>query len=120
MNNFNLNPDEVGSYKTISFILIFNIFDTLGRKLAGIWHINAKLVMLGAVLRSLFIPIMIMLALKDKKDIPIFETDAFRIIDLIFFSVTNGYISTQCCIKAPSFVPKQQQEQIGGLNGLFI
>ena len=94
------------AYKIIIFILVFNIFDTVGRKLAGKVHLNARIIMIGSLVRTLFIPSTIMLALKDKEDIFIFETDTFRFINLILFSITNGYISTQCCIKAPSFVPK--------------
>lgn len=98
---------KIGEYKIIGFILVFNIFDTIGRKLAGKFHLNAKIIMIGALVRAIFIPSMIFLALKNNEDVPVFETDAFRLINLILFSVTNGYISTQCCIKAPSFVPKQ-------------
>ena len=50
------------AYKIIIFILVFNIFDTVGRKLAGKVHLNARIIMIGSLVRTLFIPSTIMLA----------------------------------------------------------
>ena len=104
------NQGQDSGFKIIIFILTFNVFDTLGRKLAGSIHLSSRIIMIGSIARTIFIPSTILLAMKQDDDIFLFETDAFRFINLILFSLTNGYISTQCCIKAPSFVPKQQQE----------
>jgi hypothetical protein len=51
------------SYKFIVMILTFNIFDTIGRKLAGIFHLNARIIMIGALARAVFIPSTILLGL---------------------------------------------------------
>ena len=40
--------------------------------------------------------------------------------NLILFSFTNGYVSTQCCIKAPSSVALELREQVGILVSIFI
>ena len=39
---------------------------------------------------------------------------------MILFAITNGYVSTQCAIKAPQYVKEDQREQIGIFIGLFI
>lgn len=86
--------DTLNSYKILIFILTFNIFDTVGRKLAGSFHLNAKIIMVGAFVRVLFIPSTVLLGLKNKESIFIFETDTYRFANLILFSISNGYIST--------------------------
>ena len=56
---------NIGGYRIITFILVFNVFDTVGRKLAGKVHLNAKIIMFGAFARAIFIPITIYLGLKN-------------------------------------------------------
>lgn len=57
---------------------------------------------------------------EDQYKIPVIETSPFRIANLVLFSISNGFFATQCCMKAPGYVPKEQQAQVGLLNGLFI
>jgi hypothetical protein len=51
-------------------------------------------VIAGSVLRSIFVLLVILIALDDKHDTYFFEADWFKIVNLILFSITNGYIST--------------------------
>ncbi len=39
---------------------------------------------------------------------------------MILFAFTNGYISTQCAVKAPTEVSDSQKEQLGTFVGLNI
>lgn len=108
------------SWYVITVILIFNIFDTTGRKLASYVNIRPTTVILLSYARIGIIALTIFLTQKDSTKVTVFETDPFRLLNLIVFSISNGYLSTQACIKAPGFVPKDQQHQIGLLNGLSI
>lgn len=108
------------SWFTITVILLFNIFDTVGRKLASYIHLRPSIIIFLSYARIGLVVLTILLTQKDTDKTTVFENDPFRVLNLIVFSITNGYISTQCCMKAPGFVPKDQQQQIGLLNGLSI
>ena len=71
-------------------------------------------------LRLIFIVVTILITFYDGDDRFLIETDTFKIINLIFFSLSNGYLSTQCCLKAPELVDNSQREKVGLLNGLFM
>jgi hypothetical protein len=87
---------------TIITILTFNILDTAGRKLGGMYMISSGKVITGSFLRTIFVIIAILIVIDgDKKSGIFFEADWFKIINLILFSISNGYVSTQCCILAP-------------------
>ena len=83
--------------------------------------ISSGKVIAGSFLRSIFVILVILIALDggDSKQW-FFEADWFKITNLVLFSISNGYISTQCTIWAPQFVEEEQREQVGFLNGSFI
>jgi hypothetical protein len=51
---------------------------------------------------------------------PFLESDTFKAINLVLFSILNGYVSTVLAIIAPSFVEKSQREQVGISVGIFM
>ena len=56
-------------------------------------------------------------------DVPpswLFSGDWFIIVNMIFFSVSNGYLSTLCAVKAPQTVEGEQKGQVGGFVGITI
>lgn len=50
----------------------------------------------------------------------LFSGDWFIILNLVLFSVSNGYLSTLCAVKAPGTVPDEQKGQVGGFVGITI
>ena len=50
----------------------------------------------------------------------LFQSDWFVILNLVLFSITNGYVSTMCAIKAPSTVEGEAKGQVGGFIGITI
>ena len=38
----------------------------------------------------------------------------------VLFSVSNGFLSTLCAVKAPGTVPDEQKGQVGGFVGITI
>lgn len=75
-------------------ILTFNICDTIGRKLGGTFMLSTGKVIAGSFLRTIFVLLALLIALDDKHDKYFFEADWFKILNLILFSISNGYIST--------------------------
>lgn len=122
LSHFNFMKNKVGAeftWYTLIVILMFNVLDTVGRKVGGIVSLSPRKVYALAFARSIFIVTTIYIAL-DELDGGFIETDAFKMINIIFFSFTNGFVSTLCAIQAPSFVDNDQKEQVGIYVGLFI
>lgn len=114
-----LGDNEYTVY-TLTMIVIFNIFDTIGRQVGGFLHVSAGCCYLIAIVRVGLVATTILIATMEYSDGNIIETDAFKLANIGFFSITNGFISTQLAIKAPRFVKEEQREQAGILIGLHI
>lgn len=97
------DKDERGSWYSLMVILIFNVFDTVGRYSGGIKVFPAKLVIFLSLLRTVFIVTTVGFAL-EWSPLSVFGSDFFRVLNLVVFSVSNGFVSTQCAIIAPSCV----------------
>ena len=102
------------SWEIQTFIFIFNVCDTCGRYLAGRIHLNEKVIAIGSFGRVIFIVFSIFIVYHDDL------TDILKMANLVLFAFTNGYISTQCCIKAPSGVALELKEQVGTLVSISI
>ena len=74
--------------------MTFNILDTTGRKLGGMYMISPGKVIAGSLLRTIFVIIALLIAIDGKKSGLFFEADWFKIANLVLFSISNGYIST--------------------------
>ena len=84
---------------------LFNVFDTLGRYLAGVpsFMISDKSAIFLCYLRTIFIVTFLLIAF----NIPpswLFGLDAdwFKVLNMCLFAFTNGFVSTLMAIKAPS------------------
>jgi equilibrative nucleoside transporter 1/2/3 len=115
----NIGSTEFTWY-TLSVILTFNILDTCGRKLGGIVTVNSGLVYFMGLLRVGFVVMGIWIALDDSEDDMFIEKDSVKMLNLALFSISNGFVSTLCAIKAPDYVDHDQKEQIGIFVGLSI
>jgi len=78
-------------------VAIFNIFDTIGRKLGGIksLSLSKRGIIILSLSRTVFIATSLLVAYKED---PVWlfgsQADWFKILNLILFAVTNGYTST--------------------------
>ena len=105
------------------FIFSFNIFDTLGRWLAGqkFGALSDSLVMILSFSRVLFIATAFLV---DYSVGPAWlfgdSADWFKLVNMFLFAFTNGFLSTQCAIKSPSRAPEDSKEVIGTFVGVFI
>jgi len=77
--------------------IIFNVFDTVGRYLGGLksFKLPIQAINAGAALRILFLPTFLAVAL-NWKPAYIFDTDWFKMTNIVLLAITNGYISTLC------------------------
>ena len=48
------------------------------------------------------------------------NADWFKILNMVLFSLTNGYLSTMCCVKAPSRAPDHLKESVGMFLSIFL
>lgn len=129
-------------YLTVWVFLNFNVFDSIGRSLAGpmsqpesslnIFKQNqpAPLVILTA-LRFLLIPVFFKCIpnIVDGVEEPrtgVFDNDYIFVISMMLMSFTNGLFSGLAMIYGPKTAPEHLREQIGGylgttlVGGLFL
>jgi hypothetical protein len=81
------------AWYNLSIILTFNVCDTIGRKLGSIIMLSTRKVILGSIFRTIFVVIALVICVDYDKDY-FFETDWFKIANLVLFSISNGYVST--------------------------
>jgi hypothetical protein len=98
--------------------LIFNLFDLIGR--ASGQHITLYLtpsnIWIAAVLRFLFVPLLLLSNIANSRLPVIFKNDAFTIVFMIGMSVSNGFVATRCMIMGAMAVPPTES----GLAGTIM
>ena len=104
---------------SIIVVLIFNTMDTIGRKMAVIFKLSLTLVYVLGILRFVFIFTSIFLAVSDISS-SMFEKTYVKLINLILFAFSNGYVSTNAAMHVRSFVDESQREQIGKFVSMFL
>lgn len=110
------------NWTLIMIQIIFNGFDTVGRYIGGIkpFSLPIKAINTGAALRVLFVPTFLAVALKWPPSY-IFDTDWFKMTNIVLVAFSNGYISTLCGTKAPETVQTEEQRaSVGSYIGLCI
>jgi len=78
---------------TLMVITIFNVFDTIGRYLGGAIEMKAATVTIMGLLRTLFLITTTYFGLAHSGQ-AFFDNDMFKLINLVLFAVSNGFIST--------------------------
>ena len=99
---------------------IFNAFDTVGRYMGGVecLILSNRLVKLLSALRTIFLVTFLLVAFDVAPTL--FSADWFIILNLTLFSISNGYVSTLCAVKAPMTVEGEAKGQVGGFVGITI
>ena len=95
--------------------LNFNLFDFVGRTLAGVNHtaLSERGLVIASFSRWVFLPLF-MLCHVDKSSIPTaFKSDFFPIVFMVLFACSNGYLSSCMMMRGPGLVPKEFQELAG-------
>ena len=113
---------SVSNYESWHILLIqaiFNLFDTIGRYCGGV---SCLILQSNALIKCLSWSRTVFLAsfFLVSFDIALFKSDWFILANLVIFSVSNGYVSTLCAVKAPMAVSGPAKSQIGGFVGITI
>lgn len=119
--NFTDNGDktEAGQWNLTTINLVFNILDTVGRTLGGKVILKRRTVVALSLLRTIFIFTTLATAVQASPAW-LFQSDWFRLLNLALFALSNGYVSTLCTVLAPQMVSKDQQQQVGLFNSIFL
>lgn len=108
----------VESYLSWYFIFmafIFNCADVAGRVLGGIpaLLLPDRALVGVSIGRIVFAATFLLVAFR----VSIFDADWFKIINLCAFAASNGFMSTQCSIKAPLAVAPEKRARVGAFVG---
>ena len=99
------NVNNYASWHVLFIQATFNLLDTIGRYMGGVpcLILRNTTIKISAGLRTLFIATFCLISF-DVAPSGLFSADWFVILNLALFSVTNGYVSTLCAVKAPQTV----------------
>lgn len=88
---------EENTWYELIMILLFNVMDTVGRYLGGKVQMKGKTAILIGYCRLIFIPSTILIGLKSKP-LWLFDADWFKVLNMVLFALSNGFVSTLCAI----------------------
>ncbi|KAI0356513.1 hypothetical protein OH77DRAFT_1423442 [Trametes cingulata] len=103
------NPSVHALIFSAVHFLMFNIGDFAGRSICSLpsFHVwSARRLLTLSLLRTLFIPLFLMCnvqwASASTSSGPIISSDIIFMTIVLFFGLTNGYVSSMCMMAAPS------------------
>lgn len=110
------------AWNTLMFLVIFNVFDTIGRFGGGAIRLfTPKTVIFLTVGRAIFVVTFFLVAFNK-----LFQADWFRALNMAAFAITNGYNSTLLMTFGPMLVKDEHKERAGIImaynlvGGIFI
>ncbi|XP_018408377.1 PREDICTED: equilibrative nucleoside transporter 2 isoform X2 [Nanorana parkeri] len=122
----NVKDDETWSrfFNPVCCFLIFNVMDWIGRSLTSkiLWPgPDCKYTPLLAASRFIFVPLFMFCNIDDRRYLTtFFYNDAWFVIFMMLFSVSNGYfVSLPMCL-APKKVLPHESETTGALMTFFL
>ncbi|XP_066474714.1 equilibrative nucleoside transporter 1 [Tiliqua scincoides] len=108
----------------VSCFLMFNVFDWAGRSLTAICMWPGKdsyLLPFMVILRTVFIPLFMLCNVMPRKNLPVFFVhDAWYIVFMIFFAISNGYLASLCMCFGPKKVQPHEAETAGTIMAFFL
>ncbi|NXP51313.1 S29A1 protein, partial [Heliornis fulica] len=108
----------------VSCFLLFNVFDWTGRSLTAFITWPGKdscLLPVMVALRVIFIPLFMLCNVHPRDYLPVvFSHDAWYIIFMIFFSISNGYLASLCMCFGPKKVLAHEAETAGSVMAFFL
>ncbi|XP_015272401.1 PREDICTED: equilibrative nucleoside transporter 1 [Gekko japonicus] len=113
-----------GYFTPVSCFLVFNVFDWAGRSLTAVcmWPGKDSLLLpLMVIFRVIFIPLFMLCNVLPRRNLPVvFAHDAWYIIFMIFFSISNGYLASLCMCFGPKKVLPHEAETAGAIMAFFL
>lgn len=104
--------------------LLFNFGDLLGRIFTGVveWpKLGSRLLPFLSALRVIFIPLFLFCNIQPRNDIPVvFNHDAWPIVFMLGFAITNGYLGTISMMHGPQKVENELAETAGAVCAFML
>ncbi|XP_030855255.1 equilibrative nucleoside transporter 1 isoform X2 [Strongylocentrotus purpuratus] len=105
--------------------LLFNGMDFFGRSMSFIQQPSQNhmgIVSLLVVLRLGFFPLFALCNVSpdSRNSEVIFMHDAYPIVFMFFFAVSNGYLGSLCMMYGPKYVQPEHQETAGNMMAFFL
>ncbi|XP_010125230.1 PREDICTED: equilibrative nucleoside transporter 1 [Chlamydotis macqueenii] len=108
----------------VSCFLLFNVFDWTGRSLTALFTWPGKdscLLPVMVALRFIFIPLFMLCNVQPRNYLPVvFSHDAWYIMFMITFSISNGYLASLCMCFGPKKVLAHEAETAGAIMAFFL
>ncbi|NXV79528.1 S29A1 protein, partial [Atlantisia rogersi] len=108
----------------VSCFLLFNVFDWTGRSLTAFFTWPGKdswLLPVMVLLRVIFIPLFMLCNVQPRTYLSVvFSHDAWYIIFMIVFSLSNGYLASLCMCFGPKKVLTHEAETAGAIMAFFL
>ncbi|NXL93682.1 S29A1 protein, partial [Alectura lathami] len=109
---------------SVSCFLMFNVFDWMGRSLTALFTWPGKdscLLPVMVAFRVIFIPLFMLCNVQPRSHLPvIFSHDAWYIVFMILFSISNGYLASLCMCFGPKKVLAHEAETAGAVMAFFL
>jgi len=108
----------------VACFFMFNLFDFIGRALAGVISIPSSerriSLLLMCVLRGVFFFLFVSCNAQPRKSSEVlFQSDVVYILIMALFALTNGYFATLIINYAPKFVSTPIEKQLSGTLMIF-
>jgi len=107
----------------VACFFMFNLFDFIGRALAGVISIPSSdrriTLLLMCVLRGVFFFLFISCNAQPRTSPVLFSSDIIYILIMAMFALTNGYFATLIINYAPKFVSTPIEKQLSGTLMIF-
>jgi hypothetical protein len=97
------------------FFVMFNLFDFIGRVAAGALRplFTASNVWIGAAARIVFFPLFLLCRVSNSQLPVVFGDDAFPIVFMMLFALSNGYVASSCMMLGSSGVSARESSLAG-------
>jgi len=104
------------------FFLLFNLFDLIGRLIAGATGpvFTNRNVWMASLSRLVFFPLFLLCNVSNSKLPVVFANDAWPIIFMILFAITNGYVASTCMMLGPTAVKPKDAAVSGTIMVLSL
>nr|XP_034964057.1 equilibrative nucleoside transporter 1 [Zootoca vivipara]XP_034964058.1 equilibrative nucleoside transporter 1 [Zootoca vivipara]XP_034964059.1 equilibrative nucleoside transporter 1 [Zootoca vivipara]XP_034964060.1 equilibrative nucleoside transporter 1 [Zootoca vivipara]XP_034964061.1 equilibrative nucleoside transporter 1 [Zootoca vivipara]XP_034964062.1 equilibrative nucleoside transporter 1 [Zootoca vivipara]XP_034964064.1 equilibrative nucleoside transporter 1 [Zootoca vivipara] len=111
-------------FTAVCCFLMFNAFDWAGRSLTAVcmWPgKDSRLLPIMVVSRVVFIPLFMLCNVYPRSHLPVlFAHDAWYIVFMFFFSISNGYLASLCMCFGPKKVLSHEAETAGTIMAFFL
>ncbi|XP_069811471.1 equilibrative nucleoside transporter 1 [Dendropsophus ebraccatus] len=108
----------------VSCFLLFNLFDWAGRSLTSLvmWPgKDSKLLPIFVAARLIFLPLFMLCNVIPRTYLPVYLAhDAWYIIIMVLFAVSNGYLASLCMCFGPKKVNVHEAETAGAIMAFFL